>query len=298
MKVLLAIDGSRYALAATRFLCEYLAHARRHVDILHVLPLVVQAGAVPPRRQPENIRVPAVIRSWLDRAEKRLRARGFTTATHVQRGVPAQVVTSMAAKGGYDLVVLGAKGRNDIPFLPLGSVALSVLEYQTPANVLLVRERELQKKQQIPTAERPFPALFATDGSKRLEMAAHRFFQWFTVPRLQPVGVAVAELPEPAALAAMDTDERAQVVRHIKDAAGRWAREAKPLLVRPGIRAQARVLSGRAAAAIVEEADRCGARLVVLGSRGVASPSEPPLGSTALQVAHRAPCSVFIVRGR
>jgi len=136
----------------------------------------------------------------------------------------------------------------------------------------------------------------ATDGSNRLEAAAKRFFEWFTVPRLQPVGLAVTELPEPAALSALSARERAQLVRHIKDAAGRWAREAKPLLVRPGIRAQARAVTGRAATAIVEEANRSGARLIVLSSRGVASPAEPPMGSTALQVAHRAPCSVFIVR--
>jgi nucleotide-binding universal stress UspA family protein len=297
MRILLGIDGSRYALAATRFVCDYLAQPGRHVDTVHVLPLRVQAGAAPPRHQPEDLRLPAVSRSWLDRAEKRLQARGFTTARHVRRGVPARVVPELAAKGDYDLVVLGAKGRSNVPFLPVGSVALAVLEQHIPANVVLVRERELQKEQQIPIALRPFPALFATDGSSRIEPAARSFFQLFTIPHLQPIAVAVAELPEPAALASMDTADRQQLLRHIQDAAGHWAREAKPLLARPGIRAQARALRGRAAAAIVEEANRCGAGLIVLGSRGVRSPSGPPLGSVALQVARFAPCSVLIVRG-
>ena len=298
MKILLGIDGSRYALAAARFVCDYLAQPRRHVEIVHVLPLHVRAGAAPPRRQPEDVRVPAASRSWLDRTEKRLQSRGLTTARRVRRGVPAQVITELAARGDYDLVVLGAKGRSDIPFLSVGSVALAVLEHHTSANVLLVRERELQKEQQIPTTERPFPALFATDGSTRIESAARNFFRMFSVPQLQPIAVAVAELPESAALATMDSEERAQVLRHIQDAAGRWAQEAKPLLVRPGVRAQARAVRGRAAAAIVQEARRCGARLIVLGSRGVRSPSGPPLGSTTLQVARLAPCSVLIMRGR
>ena len=298
MRILLGIDGSRYAVAATRFVCDYLAQPGRHVDIVHVLPLRVREGAAPPRRQPEDVRLPAVSRSWLNGAEKRLKSRGFTTARHVRRGVPASVVTALAAKGDYDLIVLGAKGRSDIPFLPVGSVALAVLEHQTPANVLLVRERELQKELEIPTLVRPFPALFATDGSKRIAPAARSFFRLFSVPQLQPIAVAVAELPEPAALATMDTAVREQLVRHIQDAAGSWAREAKPLIARPGIRPQARALRGRAATAIVQEANRAGARLIVLGSRGVRSPSEPPLGSVALQIARFAPCSVLVVRGR
>ncbi len=298
MRILLGIDGSRYALAATRFVCEYLAQPRRHVDIVHVLPLRVQEGAAPPRHQPEDVRVPAETRSWLDRAEKRLQSRGFTTARRVRRGVPARVVTALASKGDYDLVALGAKGRSSIPYLPVGSVAMAVLELHTPANVLLVRERELEKEKEVPTKLRPFPTLFATDGSGRIEPAARTFFQLFDVPQLQPVAIAVAEVPEPAALATMEARERAQVLRHIQEAAGGWAREAKPFLVQPGIRAQARTLRGRAATAIVQEAERCGARLIVLGSRGALSPSGPPLGSTTLQVARLAPCSVLVVRRR
>ncbi len=165
MRMLLGIDGSRYALAATRFICDYLAQPGRHVDIVHVLPLRVQEGAAAPRRQPEDVRVPAQSRSWLDRADKRLQSRGFTTARHVRRGVPARVVTELAAKGDYDLVVLGAKGRSNIPFLPVGSVALAVLERHTPANVLLVRERELEKEQQNPD---DFAAVSNTVRHRRL----------------------------------------------------------------------------------------------------------------------------------
>jgi nucleotide-binding universal stress UspA family protein len=296
MKILVGIDGSRYALAATRFVCDYLAQPGRQVDTVHVLPLAVQAGAAPPRQQREDLRIPAVSRSWLDRAEKRLQARGFTTTRHVRRGLPARVVPELAAKGDYDLVVVGAKGRSDIPFLSAGSVALAVLEHHIAANVLLVRERELQKEEQIPTRLRPFLVLFATDGSSRIKATARSFFRLFSVPQLRPIAVAVAELPEPAALANMDSASRKQLVRHLQDAAGRWAREAKPLLARPGIRPEARVLRGRPAAAIVEEASRSGAGLIVLGSRGARSPAGSPLGSVALQVARLAPCSVLLMR--
>jgi hypothetical protein len=143
------------------------------------------------------------------------------------------------AKGAYDLLVVGAKGRSDIPFLPTGSVALALLEQHLPANVLLVRERKVPKEERVAIEQRPFVVLFPTDGSSRLESVARSFFRSFSAPDLRPIAVAVAELPEPAALAGMEVEDRKRLIRQLMDAAGRWAREAKPLLARPGIRPQA-----------------------------------------------------------
>jgi nucleotide-binding universal stress UspA family protein len=201
MKILLAIDGSRHSLAAVRFVCAYLAYPARRVDVLHVLPLVVQPDAAFPRHQPEHVRIPPSVRSWFDRTARRLQARAFSVKKHVRRGLPAQVVPALAARGRYDLVVIGAKGRSNNPFLAMGSVALAVLEQHVSAHVLLVREPELKREKQIPTGLQPFTAIFATDGSPRLEQAARGFHEMFTVPHLQPVALAVADAPGPAVLA-------------------------------------------------------------------------------------------------
>ena len=296
MKILLGIDGSRYALAATRFVCEYLAGPGRQVDMLHVLPLVVREGAAAPRRQPEALRVPPLTRSWLDRAERRLKSRGFRVVKHMRRGVPARVFPERAAGGNYDLVVLGAKGRADNPYLPTGSVALAMLEHHVPADILLVRERELKREKDVTTALSPFPVLFATDGSARIAQVAESFYQLFRMPGLRPIAIAVAELPEPAVLAALRSDDRRRLLSQVAATARAWARAAKPLLARQGLRPQAQVVQGRPAAALIEEARRSEARLIVLGSRGARSPSGPPLGSVALQVARYAPCSVLLMR--
>jgi nucleotide-binding universal stress UspA family protein len=210
--------------------------------------------------------------------------------------LPTQVVPELAAKGKYDLVVVGAKGRSDVPFLPTGSVALAVLEHHLAADVILVRERELQREKRIPTRLRPFPVLFATDGSPGFEAVARSFFRTLSVPELRPTAIAVAQAPEPAALLNMDSADRKQLLRQLDEAARRWVKEAKPLLVRPGVRAQAVVVRGRPAASIVAEARRSKAELIVVRSRGIMSPAVPPLGSVALQVARFAPCSVLVVR--
>ena len=296
MKMLLGIDGSRYGLAATRFVGEYLAQAGRHVDLVHVLPLTVREGAAPPRQEREHVRLPPLARSWLERAERRLRSRGLTVSRHVRRGVPARVIPELVSEGDYDLVIVGAAGRGDNPYLPTGSVALAMLEQHFPANLILVREPATRRDQKVEMQHGPFLALFATDGSTRIAQAARRFYELFVVREPQPIALAVAQLPDAAVLAAMEAGERTQWLRKLDHVARSWAKAAKPLLARPGVRPQTRVLRGRPASAIVEEAQRTGAQLLVLGSRGARSPAAPPLGSVALQVARFAPCSVLLVR--
>ncbi|MDE2052974.1 MAG: universal stress protein, partial [Gammaproteobacteria bacterium] len=252
MKILLGIDGSRYALAATRFVCGFLAQPGRQVDMLHVLPLIVREGAAAPRREPEGLHVPPRPRSWLDRAERRLHSRGFRVAKRVRRGAPARVLPELAAKGGYDLIVLGAKGRADNPYLPTGSVALAMLEHHVPADIVLVRERELKREKEVTTRASPFPVLFATDGSARIVQVAETFHRLFQIPELRPIAVAVAELPDPAVLAALESDDRRRLLSRVQATARAWAREAKPVLARPGLRPEARVVQGRPAAAIID----------------------------------------------
>lgn len=296
MKILLGIDGSRYALAATRVVCDYLAEPGRQVDMFHVLSHSVRAGSTAPRHQSESVRVPPLTRSWLDRAERRLRSRGFRVTRHVRRGVPARVLPELAARGHYELVVLGAKGRADNPYLPTGSVALAMLEHHVAPNTLLVREREPKRQKAANTSARTYPVLFPTDGSVRIEQVAERFFRLFHVPELRPIAIAVAQRPEPAVLAELESGERRRLLGRVEAAARAWAQAAKPVLTRPGLRPQARIVPGRPAPALIDEARRSGARLLVLGSRGARSPAGPPLGSIALQVARYAPCSVLLVR--
>jgi nucleotide-binding universal stress UspA family protein len=50
--------------------------------------------------------------------------------------------------------------------------------------------------------------------------------------------------------------------------------------------------------AIVEEAERWGADLIVVGSHGYRCPGHAPLGSVSQAVATQAKCSVEIVRRR
>ena len=64
----------------------------------------------------------------------------------------------------------------------------------------------------------------------------------------------------------------------------------------PGLAVHAALLEGRPSEVILAEAERWGAELVVLGSRGFSAAKSVLLGSVSMAVALNAPCSVEIVR--
>jgi nucleotide-binding universal stress UspA family protein len=73
---------------------------------------------------------------------------------------------------------------------------------------------------------------------------------------------------------------------------------AAALLRAPGRHVTTQVLEGAPKHVIVEEADRWGADLIVLGTHGYGPPGRFLLGSVAHAVVLHAPCSVEVVRTR
>lgn len=65
-----------------------------------------------------------------------------------------------------------------------------------------------------------------------------------------------------------------------------------------GLATSATILKGLPKEAIIDEAERCGADMIVMGSHGYKGLKRVWLGSVSLAVASHAPCSVLIVRDR
>jgi nucleotide-binding universal stress UspA family protein len=65
----------------------------------------------------------------------------ISTATLVRIGRPADEIVRRAKEGGYDLIVMGARGRGAATSILLGSVSHGVLN-QSPAAVLIVHADE------------------------------------------------------------------------------------------------------------------------------------------------------------
>lgn len=140
MKILVAVDGSRY----TRRMLAYLA---AHDDFLgnhHQYTVLTVVPNLPGRTAVALDR--AVVKSYYEEEAERVfkPIRGFIArhgieASYVSRvGAPGDLIARQAAAGRFDLLIMGSHGHGSLTGLVMGSVATKVLaSCKTP--LLLVR---------------------------------------------------------------------------------------------------------------------------------------------------------------
>jgi len=142
MKILVAVDGSKYALEAVKFLVGHLDWAREKpkVDLVYVHPPVPQVaglGRVIGKKQlqkyyeDEGAEALAPAKQLLDKA-------GTPHTAKVLVGAPAETLVQHAKSSGSDLLLIGHRGMTAAANLVLGSVATKIL-HLSPVPVLVVR---------------------------------------------------------------------------------------------------------------------------------------------------------------
>ncbi len=127
MKILLAIDDSKFSEAATEVVNRQTSPREAEVCVLHVVePLLL----LPEFRSGNIGRLKAAERrlrrhgeQLVARAEQLLRKAGFRVQTIVKEGDPHAEIIDHAAKWGADLIVLGSHGRKGLTRFWMGSVA-------------------------------------------------------------------------------------------------------------------------------------------------------------------------------
>ena len=142
--------------------------------------------------------------------------------------------------------------------------------------------------------------LIATDGSSAAERAVQLACSISWPPGTQLRLVTVVEPIEPviaeswvkpanseSGAHAAELEERAQVVLE------HAARE----LARTGVDLSRRIMRGRAASKILENAQDFAADLIIVGNRGHGTIASMILGSVSAEIADRAPCPVLVARG-
>jgi nucleotide-binding universal stress UspA family protein/cold shock CspA family protein len=277
MKTLLLSDGSRYSLASAKALARWFGRPGLEVHILSVVP---RMSRTPHRsygtRKDAASQWRAEARQWLDSTAAPLVAQGIRVKTHLRSGNPREVAVDWSDRE-FELVVVGAKGREPTPFFDVGSVALSVLEH-APAPVLMVRAREVHPSR--PDAAHPLRILVAVDDGLHSRRALELLPRFVQLEEVSAEVLAVADQGAGGSLGWQD--------------ARRLSHHAASVLSDHAIPAKSRIESGKAAEAIIEAA--ADADLLVLGSRSVEHVEERHLGSVALEVARSAPCSVLVLR--
>jgi nucleotide-binding universal stress UspA family protein len=136
--VLVPIDGSENARDALTYASAISKKTEAEMTLLHV----AERSLFKPRSK-ESRRIGSLV---LSKAAEE--AKGANVHQVMVSGNPAKIITEMADKEGYDLIVIGSKGQGAKIRFWLGSVSSHVIHY-APSSVLLVPAR-LEKEGAVP----------------------------------------------------------------------------------------------------------------------------------------------------
>jgi nucleotide-binding universal stress UspA family protein len=142
MKILLAIDESRFSEAATKVLLRQVRTENTEICVLHVAkPLLLipyayigQVGDLGQAEEEELERGKELVAH----AQQLLASAGFKAHALVEKGDPRAVIVDHAARWNADLIVLGSHGFKGLDRLLIGSVSEAVLRH-APCSVEIVR---------------------------------------------------------------------------------------------------------------------------------------------------------------
>ena len=145
MKILLAIDDSKFSEAATRMLVEQNDPAKTTVRVLHVVepirfPYYAEFNPpYPDSLSALNKKRMAAAKQLVTRTASRLRAAGFRVENSSARpGNIRSMVVDTARKWRADLVVVGSHGRRGLARILLGSVS-DYVAHHASCSVQIVR---------------------------------------------------------------------------------------------------------------------------------------------------------------
>jgi nucleotide-binding universal stress UspA family protein len=300
MKILLAVDGSRYSEAAVGLVGALKIGRKAEATLLTVIPEHVFLGG---HTLANLLGRSAALKTQIRKAEeerasellakpsKTLGARGFRVETVVRRGSPADEIIKTCRSIRADLAVIGFKGISDAPEFLLGNVAHKVIKY-SPCSVLVAKK----ESKAIDRVLVPF------DGSKHSHEAV-QFLLRMPLPRHTEVLLLTVVQAFAAAFVrayTSDLERDRQIIAGLQkaeeEAAQRLMTEAKSQFGKGGYKVSALVARGDPSQEILREAARHNADLIALGAKGLTGVRGFLLGSVAQRIARYARPSVLVVR--
>ncbi len=140
MKILVAIDDSKYSEAAINGVASYFKPQNAEIRILNVLTPVVLSPLPQMSRgyAPELEEQAKQARMLVDKYAQQLRADGYKVDPAVETGDVRESIIDSAARWHADLILLGSHGHKGMGRLLLGSVAESVVRHAN-CSVFVVR---------------------------------------------------------------------------------------------------------------------------------------------------------------
>ena len=131
MKILLAVDDSKYSQAAIQSVLQKVHPLDTEVRVLHVLEPILEAqwsshhvyGEIMAQRRQDATEI-------VKRAADSLTAVGFKLCSYaLESGIPKVVIVDEAKRWGADLIILGSHGRTGLDRFLLGSMSEAVARH-------------------------------------------------------------------------------------------------------------------------------------------------------------------------
>jgi nucleotide-binding universal stress UspA family protein len=307
MKILLAIDGSRFSEAAAHSVVEQTRPQAPEIRVLNVVkPLSFPATrekrgidrALDAVRVAETKEAEALVTKVADE----LRSKGLKVTTAVESGDPKSKIIDEASKWHADLIVVGSHGRNAMGHFLLGSVSEAIARHAN-CSVKIMRtwpKGRRRGKRETYHASETLKIILAIDDLKSSEAAVQA-----VIAESRPPGAAVLVLhvvePPPwmvareirshsPALKALWQETEQQAEEIVKQVAQR--------LRSKGFTVSSAVEKGDPKSRILDVAAKQKPELIVLGCHGRKGLDRFLMGSVSEAVARYAQCSVEVARNR
>jgi nucleotide-binding universal stress UspA family protein len=290
MKILVAIDHSDASEAVIKEIAARPWPPKACIEVLNVLE---HAHLWAVSQTAEEARQDSM--DLINRAVKELRGRGVEATPLMLQGDARSVILDRAQETQADLVFVGSNGASGLAKFFLGRVAASVVSH-APCSVEIVRTQPGK----LPGVHK---ILLATDGSEFAERAARSMAERPWPPGAQVEVLSVVELAMGSAQALLepplvDTEQleplREAAMRRAQNAVARAVEILSKTFLK--VSESISVLLSGPKTVIIEEADKWGADLIVVGSHGHRGIERFLLGSVSEGVALHAHCSVEVIR--
>ncbi len=290
MKVLVAVDNSEASQAVLQEVAARPWPPKASIEVLNVVEpahmwTVTQTAE-------EAVKLSADL---VHRAAGELQGRALEASGLSLKGDPKRVILDRAQESKADFIFVGSQGISALARFLLGNVASAVVRH-APCSVEIVRTREGK------TAG-VHKILLATDGSEFSERAARSIAErpWPAGTEVEVLSVVELVLGNTQAWIEppyidnkqMETLREDAMKRAQSAVAGAVAILSKAF---PKVAESISVLLGGPKAVIMEEADKIGADLIVVGSHGHQGIERFMLGSVSEAVAMHAHGSVEVIR--
>lgn len=133
-RILVPIDGSEYAYKALDWALDLADKYSANIELLCVIPTTAFALVGPSEKELQE-RAEEILKEALNKTKKI--KPNLKISTKILVGRPAEKIVEVAKEGGFDLIVMGARGLGGIKEFFLGSVSDRVAdEAQCPVVII------------------------------------------------------------------------------------------------------------------------------------------------------------------